>query len=346
MPIPVTKGAAPNARMKAVAGATAVQTTAAASAPNLILRPNQLANPVGPNFAGQAFNNPALFMVSTNLSVKFPASAGLGSPPAPGTVTFSKGGRTGPPTLTWCPGWPPTNPPTCASTGTLTPGGSTGRLPGQMVYKATKNQFGGPGQASIAAAGAPLTAGATVWGVYKSPAPCKHTAFVGPNPGCIAVKGYASPAPLVAAGGAFGYKNSTIPKQAVPNVYIAAAVPTGTIYLKVPVNTAPFINAATSYGGPWSTGQLQIKQTAAKGAPETFTITGSDARGASGLGNISLVSGAIANRAISGPNANRGWMNLSLGPKLPALPSWGIGAVALLLAGGGVARLSLARRKK
>ncbi len=329
MPIPVTKASPPNGAMKATPAATVRQTTGTDPV-QMQIRPAKLTKPLGRNWVGVWANNPILFMVSTAFSMKFPALSGVGSPPAPGTVTFKVGGRTGPPTLTWCPGYPATNPPTCTPLG-------AGTIPGQLTYKATKAQFGGPAQAQI-------NGKATVWVKTASSPPCKHPAFGGTQTGCIAVKGYASPAPLVAVGGP-GYSNSTSPMSAVLNVYAVSANPYGTIGLKAPIGQTVFKNNATSFGGPWTTGSLSVVQSTAAGAPETFTLKGSDAR-VSGIGKISLVAGGVSQRVASGPNANRGWLNLQVTPRVPSLSSWGIGSLAFLLLGIGAAGRALARRKK
>ena len=66
---------------------------------------------------------------------------------------------------------------------------------------------------------------------------------------------------------------------------------------------------------------------------------GGDAR-IDGKGTISLVSGAISNRQVSGPNANRGWIRLNLmrspEPGVPALSPVALAATAglMLLAAG------------
>jgi hypothetical protein len=325
MPVPITRGvtkAGPNQRMKATPSATVMQPTLAPDPRSMKIAPGQITKPSGYAYAGQFPNNPALFMVTTTLNVQFPAAAGIGSPPAPGTVTFKAAGRTGPPTYTFA---PPV-------------------LAGTMTYKALKAQFGGPGQSSLVPAGGGVGAG--IFGVVASPAPCKHTALGGPNPGCLAVKALAAVAPLVAAGAPFGYVNSTSPPSATPpNVYAVGVVSTGTITTRLGVGTTPFKNNATSYGGPWTTGQLIISQPAAK-PPEKYTLTGSDQR-VNGFGGISLVSGSLSNRLVSGPNANRGWLDLYVqAPRLPSVSSWGIASLGLGLLGIGAAGLALARRRK
>jgi hypothetical protein len=334
MPVPVTKGSPPNSMLKASGPTAHVLQTLGPDPVQMRIPPGQMKKPLGRNFAGQFLNNQKLMQVSTTLSMKFPATSGVGvnNPHADGSAIFKAGGRTGAPTLTWCPGWTAANPPTCANP-------NTKGLNGMLTYRKTAAQFGGPAQASIGGK-------ATIFAVAGSPPPCKHVALGGPDANCLAIVAYASVPPLVAAGAPFGYANATTPIQKLPlNIYVVSANANGSIGLKAPAAYAPFVNSATSYGGPWSTGQITIQQTAAIGAAETFTITGGDAR-VSGVGAISLVSGAVSQRAASGPNANRGWLNLVVGTKTPSLPGWGIGALGLLLLGGGYARLSLARRKK
>ena len=80
--------------------------------------------------------------------------------------------------------------------------------------------------------------------------------------------------------------------------------------------------------------------TAALGPDEIFTFTGSDNR-VNGVGTISLVAGGVSDRGVSGPNGNRGWLNLTVGPvifdgPIPAVSHGGLAAVfgLLALAGG------------
>ena len=78
-------------------------------------------------------------------------------------------------------------------------------------------------------------------------------------------------------------------------------------------------NAAMSQPGPWTTGKVIISQTMpAGGGVEKFTLTGKDERTAAGGGTISLVSGALSTRIITGPNANRGWVRITMNGLNPA----------------------------
>jgi hypothetical protein len=83
---------------------------------------------------------------------------------------------------------------------------------------------------------------------------------------------------------------------------------------------------------------LTISVTANVGPPEIFVLSGMDSR-VSGVGAISLVSGSVSARALSGPNANRSWANYVVGPQIqptPSMSSHGLAAVfgLLALAGG------------
>jgi len=104
-------------------------------------------------------------------------------------------------------------------------------------------------------------------------------------------------------------------------------------------NYNPNLNnmATSSVGFPWTTGMITIMAPAVP--PETFRVTGQDNRDAFGVGSISLVSGALSARALSGPNANRGWVRLTV-PE-PAAVLGALGALAML----GLCHAGLARRR-
>lgn len=242
--------------------------------------------------------------VFINNSALFSVQSNLGFQFPAANAVFQAGGRTGPPTFTYAPG---------------------GSIPGSLRYVATGNQFGGPAQAKISGT-------AKVWAIAVAPPPCV------PGPTCIAAKIVAQPAPLNAAGAAFGFTNQTTPVNQVPGIYVVQANTAGTILFRTPTpNAGPGpTNAANSAGGPWTTGKITISQPAAVGAPEIFTVQGSDGR-VNGVGNISLVSGAVSTRTLSGPNANRGWLNLTItdtgNNPVPAASSWGLAALMVLIAG-------------
>jgi hypothetical protein len=62
--------------------------------------------------------------------------------------------------------------------------------------------------------------------------------------------------------------------------------------------------------------------------PEIFFLSGTDMRVA-GVGNVSLVSGSLSDRALSGPNANRAWLRLAMPEPTVAA---GAGAALAMLA--------------
>jgi hypothetical protein len=130
------------------------------------------------------------------------------------------------------------------------------------------------------------------------------------------------------------------PKPGV-GIVKAGATPRGTISLFAWTggNATGLTNAASSSGFPWTTGMLTIKATAAGGAGESWKITGKDDRNSKGVGAIKMVSGALSQRAVTGDNANRGWVKLVLTnpkPGVPALSPVALAATAglMLLAAG------------
>lgn len=296
LPLPITLTPPPNGRILPISGATLRQTTG--PDPKMISIPAaQLTNPAAPQFQIGVFtNNSALFSVQSNLGFQWPGKAN-------GPAIFHAGGRTG------------------ATTYTFTPGGS---IPGNFKYTATGSQFGGAAQGRV-------TGTAKVWAIAAAPPPCS------PGPTCIAVKIVANPALTQAGGGAFGFTNATSPVNQVPGIYVVGANAAGSIFFRTPTpnsNPGP-TNAANSAGAPWTTGVLTVNQPAALGAPEVFVLSGSDGR-VGGVGTISLVSGALSTRTLSGPNANRGWLNLVIGAgsaPVPGVSSWGVAVVAALTLG-------------
>ena len=231
---------------------------------------------------GVAVNNPAAFMVETNIEFSGPGTMY-------GTATASAGGRTGAATLTIM----------------GLPAGA-----GQVRFTATANQFGGPSRTRVV----PATV-VEVWAHGSTiVAPCKHPAFGGnsavPNDaGCLAVMVEAHPATLGVAG-------APIAAAAEMTVGVrAVSVPTsmGLVAMSAPAAmTAPIANTATTEGFPFTTGMITISQPAAKGSPEVFTLTGDDTRMANGEGTISLVTGGLSQRTATGPNANRSWARYTL----------------------------------
>jgi MYXO-CTERM domain-containing protein len=117
----------------------------------------------------------------------------------------------------------------------------------------------------------------------------------------------------------------------VPHATVQA---NGVITGITPTGLGPGIaNPATSYGAPWTTGMLTVSVTANVGPnPSVFVMSGADNR-VNGVGTISMVSGSVSDRGTSGPNANRGWLNLNVGPSgtVPAMSVSGYAAAAGLI---------------
>lgn len=261
--------------------------------------------------------NPKVFQVATDF--------GLSLPPAPSSVTFAASGRSGPSMATWCPGYGiPTmthmSPgSTVMSYNPACPAPGVGTPKGLLKYTKTTNQFGGPTKKG--GAGKAITAGkANVAFVAAFSPGCP---FVG---ACLAAFNNAYGASPGAIGNNWGVTGMSAPSPVMPGVFPVKVTAMGAVtMLYTPgFGTGP-TNKATSFAGPWTTGMLTVSQTAALGGAEIFKRTGSDMR-VSGVGGISLISGAISVRTISGPNANRGWITLNI----PEPGAAGGAAVALL----------------
>ncbi len=315
LPIPATFQAAPNGRLLPVTGAVVSQT---GTDPMAIKFPNgAMKSAVVPFVIPVATNNTAVYQVGTSIGITYPTSTMSSN-------TVSAGGRTGASVVRYCPGQSvtPTGNPACAS-GAVAPHAS---VKGIMIYTATGAQFGGAMTGRV-------FGGADVAIVGGAAAPCA---------GCLVLMALASPnsTGTGGAGNAFNGMGTSPGLAPSPGRLTATVTALGlvTAATTTPGNLAGVPNAATTFGGPWTTGMITVTAPLALGAPEVFTLTGSDAR-VSGVGSISLVSGGLSNRQVSGPNANRGWLNLSMGNALGALPSMsGPGIAALVglmsLAGG------------
>jgi len=313
----------PNTK-KIIQGTTAMSVQQKLTIPQSALFVNPAQRTVG-LFA----QNPTLYAVATNL--------GWGWPAAP--AVLSTGARTGAKTVTFA-----------AQGGTI------------RYSNAAASKFGGPARFAITYGVQPqgriVNSPVTIYAVAVRPTgapPCTHPALVPPfggtysNPACVAALGGAWPLTQGAIGGPVGLVATTSPLgKPLPGIGIGkfGASPAGTVtfFMFTPNGTmSGFTNKATSAGFPWTTGMLTIIHPLAAGVGETFSITGMDNRTAGGAGTIQLVAGSLSNRATSGPNANRGWVQLQLAARPDAVPSMspaGIAATAglMLLAVGYVLR--------
>jgi hypothetical protein len=241
---------------------------------------------------------PRLFEVRTNVDFSAPASA-------LGTAVLKAGGRTG------------------ASKATF-PGPNAGSV---VRYQKTVAQFGGPLQTRL---GAVTPIREFVFLGHKLP--CKHPTFGGIDFTCQAQLIAFSPGSLAAFGAPVGFTVMTsAPAPMSPNI-IDASIPAPSFLIAKSasgVMSGVLTDHATSAGFPWTTGKVVVSQPSALGVYEKFTITGKDSR-MNGAGTISLVSGALSDRKFSGPDANRGWLRLTV-PEPGAVIS-AIAALAMLAA--------------
>lgn len=324
LPIPITLGPAPNGPMLAVPGAV-VTTTGTAT---VKLAPSQFTNAGTPMNQPVAFANSAVFQVNTAIPIQFPRAAS-------GTIAFVPSGRTGPNLVTFCPGQTATvvggANPGCANVAAGTP------IPGLMRYTRTAGEIGGPARASLGGTANVALVASPVSGM----APCTAGAGGSNNPACLAIFALATPAGTGAQGGAFGVVVSTAGGTPSPGLFFATVGPIGTVLnVQTGLPLGPGLpNPATSYGGPWTAGKLTVSMTGVNtGTPtsEVFVLSGSDMRApGTGQGSVSLVSGSVSARTLSGPNSNRGWINMAIAPPfgvVPAMTTPGLAAAIGLIA--------------
>jgi len=282
--------------------------------------------------------NPAVFQVATTIDFGWPAPAAtltVGTPGGtamvvvPGTVTLAPGGGPGPAVL------------------------GTGLVGGVITYSGGTKAFGGAGLFAIAAgpgaAGGrvPPNAGgalavASVWINFKGALPTgvMTVGVVGAsNPNGIGAPGgsVAAPTGTTMFGPVLNGAMTMVNGIGIVNVPVGGVGctmfcvgPAGTIPSSFQPGAAFPSNMVTgSKGFPWTTGLVTISQPGAV-PPEIFFLSGTDMRVA-GVGNVSLVSGALSARALSGPNANRGWVSLTLPEPAAALGAAGaLGMLGLL----------------
>lgn len=312
LPLPVTFQPAPNGKIQIPDGVYVMQTAGPdPKAMTFIDQPGNL-HDAQTTTAFVGLFNPNVWQVKTSLVVDGPFG---------GTAMFSAGGRSGPATLTWCPGQPlPTagfNPGcTNAASATLVHGAN---MNASLRYQATSNQFGGTSRAIVGGnASVVIRAGATK-------APCKATQVGGPDLSCFGAFSIVTPNPTGVGGGAFGVVAVEIPLPSPGNVHPVGVNASGVVTTVgvTALGTFPK-NNVSSYGAPWTTGKVTVRAPLAAGAPEVFYLSGSDNR-VNGIGSISLVAGGLSKRSLSGDNANRGWLNYTVSPfSVPSISNGGL----------------------
>ena len=258
-----------------------VQQTAGPDPKQITIPPGVLRRKApGPQLLGVHHRRPMFLQFRTNIEFSAPA-AQLGA------AVLKAGGRTGPPIVSFFPS-----------------GGS------RIRYQKTAAQFGGPLQARVQPA-TPVRD----WLFPGGKLPCKHPLLGGADSFCLAQLIARYPGSLAPFGAKVGFTTTTPggPAPMSPNV-AAVSVPntTGLIAKTVPAkNFGSLTDMVTSAGFPWTTGRVVISEPSALAVYTKFTITGMDSR-VNGIGTISLVSGALTDRKVTGPNAGRGWLRLTV----------------------------------
>lgn len=297
----------------------------------MMVPPGVLSRPANgsPNPIAVFTTNPSVFQVATSISYAWPAAS----------ATFSPGGGPGATVITQSTGGGPL------------PGG------GSIAYFGGANAFGGPAQFSIAAgpgaAGGrvpPNTMGvdpvASVWINFAGATPmaAMAVAVVGasnpvglaqPGASIANATGMTTFGPLEPGDGPFGGVNVTTPVVCCTvgnSGTINSSIALPTVMIGPMTTLAGLSNMVTgSKGFPWSTGLISVYAPGTPGGnqPETFFLSGTDTR-VNGEGNISMVSGAVSQRNLSGPNANRGWVSLNLSLPEPGVALGAAGALGML----------------
>jgi hypothetical protein len=282
--------------------------------------------------------NQAVFAVRTDLQFDSPhpgtTEFGAVITDVPDTIHLSEGGRSGAPMVTFCAGAPGT-PGTNFQGACQTPMDGEG-INGIMRYTATSNQFGGiwrgrtlgTAQVFFNGQGKPPGVPPTSMATNQTPLLCSGLT-------CQFQLSEGPPGTRGAGGGEFGVTVMNPAFQTPTGVYSATIGFNGTIInignpITVNGNGIPFTGqAATSIGGPLTTGRLTIAVTQVVGAtPEIFKRTGTDARDANGNGVIGLVAGNMSARSISDGNGNPGWTTLEI-PEPSAIFAASAGLFAL-----------------
>jgi hypothetical protein len=320
LPIPIGGTPPPNGRVAVHPGATLRQTGVDPKTMNLT---GGVQGFDGPPINLPVFlANPNVFQVNTNVSL------GSAVSPVQPRGIFQAGLRTGAALVTFCAGQTATviaggNPGCTGPAGGPTTGGGNPSVEGLMRYTATKNQFGGPTTTGAVGGTADVAIRA------NAAAPCT----IG-NADCVVVMAIADPFPTGAVGNEFGFSNTTVGLAAANGLFRASITTAGSVIAVGTVFGDGVKNPVHEYGGPWTTGMLTVSQTAVAGpVDEIFVFSGYDNR-LRGIGNISLVAGSVSDRALSGLNSNRGWLNYTIkpNPNLPTVGSHGLVALMGLMA--------------
>ena len=325
LPIPITFLPAPNGVILPVPGAFVSQPPGTGLVRDIVfVEGKEFKYAVAERNLPVFLFNDQVYQVKTSLGITYPLNAG--SKLSSRKLTTSVRGRTGGPTVSYCHG----NGTIMGNDNPACPNGfGITSLPGIMIYTRTSNQFGGALTGRIFGG-----ADVALNGQGADQPPCA-------GPECKVLMALANPNSTGdgGAGGFFGGSSTSPGTPVDPGAFSAAVTSRGEITAVFSFTGPGIANPLTGAGAPWTTGMITVSMSQAVGSAEIFTLTGFDNRTAGGAGTISLVAANLSQRSTSGPNANRGWMNMTLGNALGALPTMsGPGIAALVglmsLAGG------------
>ncbi len=297
-------------------------------------------------------------MGSTNIQVSTAFSV-IRAPEASMGALFSTMG--GPGSFSFCPAATPGTPgaacplTTMGAPNLMAPPQGTGTRHGRIVYLGGSG-FGGVSQVFLIGSGTtvrPRTgfgfgspifqAGAVPFGGSGTQAPGGPPGFL--DPATLGMAYYSQPltapttnqaltmgqqGPIVTSMGALTSCPSTTMGGAYPNIPLTGS-------LACVVGTGPALIGPTGMtintGFPFSTGTVLAQATTAA-SPDLFSVSGSDNRTARGIGNITLVAGALATRTnIQGTQAGGqlDTISITISEKAPSMSPGGIAAAAVLM---------------
>jgi hypothetical protein len=314
LPIPIGFTPAPNGRIVVEPGAIVFQTTGAdpknqTASPGVIVVAHPGTTALLPVFA----NNTMVFQVKTMIPIFGPTTPGFVGTP-----------RTGPSTVTWCPGRP--LPTASFNPGCASPVNPLYPTTGLLRYTKTLNQIGGSGGQTALGSPNNIASADVAIRVGGTP-PCTVTAGGAGTNRCTLAFALATPNTM-ALGGYFGAFNTTQGMFNPGSAFFAGVNGAGIITALGLAVGSGIANPAVSYGGPGTTGKMtHSARSTVQGGTEKFTRTGSDMR-VNGVGTFSSVSGGVSTRFLTGPNANRGWLNYTI-PE-PTVAAGAVAALAML----------------
>jgi hypothetical protein len=277
--------------------------------------------------------NSNVFQLRTSLVINAPIT----------DAVFKKSGRSGLPTFTWCPGQPlplVTNP-VC-----IDPVNQPANPNASIRYERTGNMFSGISQPGVSAPAGNNSIAAQLVLKFNEGAPCDGIDPDGggplppPDPACQGLFSDIIPAATGVVGGPIGnaYINVLTPNEpnTVPDARREVEVDAyGNVVAVGAIKGPGLFNSVISFGAPWTTGLVTVW---APDGNEMYSLQGSDARDADGLGTISLVAGGVSWRALSDDNANRGWLNYTISRlgSAPSISDSGLVMLAVIFAGTSV----------